>query len=458
MLTQNMEKKYHFIGIGGIGMSALARILLQRGCDVTGSDQSPSSLTEQLQKDGAHICIGHCSSNLLDPEVVVYSTAVNEKNPEVRAANEKKVPFLHRSELLKQLMEGYQPLLVTGTHGKTTTSSLLAHVLTMVGLNPAYAVGGIVRSLGSNGAYGTGPYFVAEADESDGSFLRYQPFGAIITNCDNDHLDFWKTEEAIMQGFREFANSVISEQHLLWGGDDEKLRSLNLKGMSYGFDESNDLHIASFQQVGWKITFDIRFKQKKFNEIEIPLIGGHNVLNAAAVFGLGICLEIPESSLREAFKTFKGVDRRVEKKGEVKGISFYDDYAHHPTEIYATLRAIKHAVGKQRLVVVFQPHRYSRTRDCMAEFGKAFDHADTIILTDIYSAGEKPIDGVDVESLYDKIQESAPTDLRYVSRKELPAYLSSMLKEKDILVTLGAGDITKLSSEVIPLVQTRDEN
>ncbi|MBS0653417.1 MAG: UDP-N-acetylmuramate--L-alanine ligase [Verrucomicrobia bacterium] len=450
-----MEKKYHFIGIGGIGMSALARILLQRGCQVTGSDLSPSALTDQLQLEGANICIGHSQDNLKDPNVVIYSTAVNKENPEVQAACEKQVPFLHRAELLKELMEGYAPLLVTGTHGKTTTSSLLAHVLIEAGLKPSYAVGGIVCSLGNNGGHGTGPYFVAEADESDGSFLKYRPFGAIMTNIDNDHLDFWKNEEAILAGFKQFADSVVSPEHFLWGGDDEKLRSLNLKGMSYGFDEHNDLIIESFRQTGWKIVFDISFKEKVYSDIEIPLIGGHNVLNSAAVFGLGLCLNIPEASLRAAFKSFKGVSRRMEKKGEANGIVFYDDYAHHPTEIYATLRAVKHAIGKHRLVVVFQPHRYTRTRDSMAEFGTAFDHADVVILTDIYAAGEKPIEGVTTDALYAKIQETVPTELHYVPRKKLAAHLASLLKPQDVLVTLGAGDITKLCSEVIPLIAAK---
>ena len=451
--TQLDVKKYHFIGIGGIGMSALARILIQRGFQVVGSDIAASSLTDQLRLEGADIFIGHSQDNLKDPDVVIYSTAVNRQNPEVERACNTGVPFLHRSELLRELMEGYSPLLVTGTHGKTTTSSLLAHVLVEAGLNPSYAIGGIVPSLGNNGGHGTGPYFVAEADESDGSFLKYRPFGAIITNIDNDHLDYWKTEEGMLQGFKQFAESVISPEHFFWGGDDEKLRSLSCKGISYGFDEHNDLQIDSFRQEGWKIIFDIRFKEKIYSDIEIPLIGGHNVLNAAAVFGLGLSLNIPESRLRAAFHTFRGVNRRMEKKGEVGGIVFYDDYAHHPTEIYATLRAVKHAIGKHRLIIAFQPHRYTRTRDCMNEFGPAFNHADVLVLTDIYAAGEEPIEGVTTEALCAKVQASAPVQLQYAPRKELAAYLRNLLQPGDVFVSLGAGDITKLSSEIISLFE-----
>ncbi|MBI3236969.1 MAG: UDP-N-acetylmuramate--L-alanine ligase, partial [Chlamydiales bacterium] len=361
-----MKKKYHFIGIGGIGMSGLARILLQRGHQVCGSDVASNALIEKLRLEGADIRIGHSSSNVENPDAVVHSTAILLENPEVKIALEKKVPFLHRSELLKELMEGYSPLLVTGTHGKTTTSSLLAHVLIESNLKPAYSIGGIVRSLANNGGDGTGPFFVAEADESDGSFLKYNPFGAIITNIDNDHLDYWKTEEAIQEGFRAFAEKVESQEHFFWGGDQEKLRSLHFKGISYGFNEHNDLKIESFLQIGWKIVFDICFKDVRYSDIEIPLIGGHNVINASAIFGLCLNLNIPEEKIREAFQSFTGVNRRMEKKGEAGGVIFYDDYAHHPTEVYATLRAARQAIGRdKRLIVVFQPHRYTRTRDCM---------------------------------------------------------------------------------------------
>jgi UDP-N-acetylmuramate--alanine ligase len=446
------KNRYHFIGIGGIGMSALARILLQRGCKVSGSDQSTTPLTEQLCKEGAHISIGHSQDNLNNPEVVVYSTAINSENPEVCAAQCRAIPFLHRAELLKELMEGYFPLLVTGTHGKTTTSSLLAHLLVKTGFSPTYAVGGIISSLGNNASHGRGDFFVAEADESDGSFLKYLPFGAIITNIDNDHLDFWKTEKAILEGFRRFATSVKSLDHFFWGGDDEKLRSLGLQGVSYGFDEHNDLRIDSFRQEGWKIFFDLSFREKTYSEIELPLIGAHNVLNGSAVFGMGLSLNIPEEGLREAFRSFRGVSRRAEKKGEINEITFFDDYAHHPVEIAATLRGIKHATGKHRLVAVFQPHRYTRTRDCMGEFGNAFANADAVILTDIYAAGEAPIPDVTAEHLYQKMKESVWVDFHYVPRKNLAVFLSTFLQPQDTVVTLGAGDVTQLSSETLAIL------
>jgi UDP-N-acetylmuramate--alanine ligase len=446
-----MDQSYHFIGIGGIGMSGLAHILLEQGASVTGSDIAPSHVTEQLQEKGANIFIGHSSNHLKSASTVVYSTAVSEENPEFQGARLQNLPALHRSELLHRLMEGYSPLLVTGTHGKTTTSSLLAHLLVNAGMDPAFAVGGIISNLQTNAGHGKGTYFVAEADESDGSFLQYTPYGGIITNIDNDHLDHWKTVDALIQGFKQFIDSVQSYKHLFWCGDDELLRSLKPKGFSYGFDKKNDLYIENFRQDRWKNIFDIKFKEIEYTEIEIPLIGGHNVLNSAAVFGLGIQLGIPEEKIRKAFSCFKGVSRRAEFKGEKAGVAVFDDYGHHPTEIYATLRAFKQAIGRRRLVVAFQPHRYSRTRDCLAEFGPAFAPADKLIVTDIYSAGEAPLEGVTSSALLEKMKDKA-LDVAYVPRDQLCSFVAGCLKPDDVLVTMGAGDITKLGTEVLNLI------
>lgn len=442
--------KCHFIGIGGIGMSALAQILLQRGCLVSGSDLSTSPIVEQLESNGATVFKGHDRENLQGHPLVVYSTAVDRKNPEMARALDEKSPLLHRAELLRELMVGYRPLLVTGTHGKTSTSALLAHLLVSSGLKPSYAVGGWIRSLASNGQHGTGPYFVAEADESDGSFLKYAPFGAVITNIDHDHLDFWKTEEAMTEGFRKFAQSVISDDHFFWCGDDANLRALKLKGYSYGFDEGNELRVQSFYQSGWKMVFDVTFLGKEYKDIELPLIGGHQVLNAAAVFGMGLALNIEESLLRQGLATFQGVNRRLEKKGSVEGIEIYDDYGHHPTEIRATLRAVKRAIGSRRLIVFFQPHRYTRTRDCMSTFAGAFHHADLLVVTDIYGAGEAPIEGVTGEGLYEQIRQQAEGEVYYVPRKELVSFFKRLPKagKNDVIVSMGAGDITSLAKEL----------
>lgn len=443
------QKRYHFIGIGGIGMSALASILLQKGMKVTGSDMSGSLLIDRLKKQGAEVKLGHEIASFDPSSSVVVSTAIKEENLEVKAARLQNLPFIHRSELLHQLMLGYKPLLVTGTHGKTTTSSLLAHVLVHAGLDPSYAIGGMVSSLGSNGGHGKGEYFVAEADESDGSFLNYTPFGAIVTNIDSDHLDHWKNMEGLMQGFNSFATSVISKKDFFWCGDDDRLKALDLAGTSYGFDERNDLCIKNFMQQGWKSTFDLSLHGQEYGDVEIPLVGAHNVLNASAVFGLCLQLGLSEEKIRAAFLAFRGVGRRAELKVQYQGITILDDYAHHPAEIFATLRALKKAIGKRRLVVAFQPHRYTRTRDCFHEFATAFESADLLVITDIYAASEQPIAGVSASSLVQEIGRQNRSLLFYCSRKELAKFLAKKVCGDDLLVTMGAGDITYLGSELL---------
>ncbi|MGE5196332.1 MAG: UDP-N-acetylmuramate--L-alanine ligase [Anaerolineae bacterium] len=443
------NKHFYFIGIGGIGMSALVRILLQKGCKVSGSDVALGSLTQDLKNKGAEIFEGHSADRLNCSMTVIYNTNISEQNPEYLRARELKLPLLHRSDLLKDLMEGYYSLLVAGCHGKTTTSSLFAHVLIEVGLDPSYAIGGIVRSLNANGGHGEGPYFVAEADESDGSFLKYPAFGAILTNIDNDHLNYWKTQEALILGFKEFSSRIFSENHLFWCKDDEYLNRFGLKGVSYGFDEKADLFVKNFRQIGWRMVFDFHFESQDFLDVDIPLIGAYNVLNAAAVFGLCLRLNLSECLIRRALRSFQGVGRRVEKKGEINDIEVFDDYAHHPTEIFATLRAMKAAVGDKRLVVVFQPHRYSRVRDCFAQFPDAFDLADELILTDIYPGGEKPIEGVTTHALCEAIRSKSERRIHHVSREEVVSYLISFLRPRDVLLTMGAGDITKIGPDVL---------
>lgn len=444
-----MQQVTHFIGIGGIGMSALARILMKRGESVTGSDLSQSSLIRQLKEEGAQIYSGHHPEHISGARRVVFSSGIAKDNPEFCAAREQGIPLLHRSEMLAQLMEGSAPLLITGTHGKTTTSSLLAHLLIQADLDPSYAVGGVVQGLKTNGAHGRGIYFVAEADESDGSFLNYPSFGAILTNLENDHMDYWKEDEALENGFRQFASQVGSPDHLFWCRDDLRLSSLGLEGHSYGFSEEADLKIDNFQQLGWKIHFDLAFQGRVYRDIELPLIGAHNVLNASAVFGMGIKLDLPEETIRRGLASFQGVGRRMEKKGQIGQIDIYDDYAHHPTEIFATLRALKTATHCRRLVVAFQPHRFSRTRDCLEEFSGSFEYADAVIVTDIYAAQEDPIPGVSGELVLQRIKKSKTGPVEFVKREALPQFLSAFLQPGDLLLTMGAGDITQVGPAVL---------
>lgn len=444
-----MIRHIHLIGIGGIGMSGLARILLRKGEKVTGSDAQESNSTRQLIQEGATIYHSHDPKHIQGAHAVVFSTDIPPDNVELVAARKGGIPTLHRSELLAQLLEGFAPLLVTGTHGKTTTSSLLAHLLVEAGLDPSFSIGGYLNGVNTNGRYGKGLYFAVEADESDGTFLNYPSFGAIITNLEHDHMNFWKSEEKLVAAFAKFGEAVGSKQHLFWCYDDRLLRSLKLGGYSYGFSEKADLCIENFQQSQWKMHFDVRFEKQKYRNLEIPLIGAHNVLNAAAAFGLGLKLDIGESLLRRALETFQGIGRRVEKKGAVSEIEIYDDYAHHPTEIFATLRALRGATRGKRIIVAFQPHRYSRTKYCIDDFADAFEYADHVFLTDIYAASEDPIPSLTAEKVLERIQADGFNRISFVARNSLESHLVNYLKPGDVLITMGAGDITTVGPSVL---------
>ncbi|HEV3269376.1 MAG TPA: UDP-N-acetylmuramate--L-alanine ligase [Candidatus Rhabdochlamydia sp.] len=443
------NKHYYFIGIGGIGMSGLALIALEKGAMVSGSDVMHSCITNGLQEKGAKIFIGHKKEQIPLGAIVIYSSAISPDNPEFMFAKSHNLSILHRSDLLALFMQPQKALLVSGTHGKTTSSSLLAHVLLEKKMQPSFAIGGFICGSNHNAGYGEGRYFVAEADESDGSFLKYTPFGAIITNIDQDHLDYWQTMNGLVRGFQKFIDSIISWEHFFWHGDNLWLSEMVTKGYSYGFDKKNALFIESHCQDKWKNIFTICFENKHYTEIEIPIIGRHNILNASAVFGLCLKLGIIEEKIRSAFMSFKGINRRLEYKGEVKGIIFYDDYAHHPTEILTTLRAIKNAVGSRRVVLAFQPHRYSRTLACLNEFGAAFDAADVVVVTDIYAAGEAPVKEIDEGRLLHEINREARRPVHHFSRNQLSCQLLKVLKTGDCLITMGAGDISNISYDIM---------
>lgn len=424
-----MNEKTHFLGIGGIGVSALAHILLEKGEIVTGSDQSQGAIVRALQSKGALL------SEEIDPQSqVVYSTAIKEGHPQLKQAKELGCSLYHRSEFLGKLMKRRESLLVSGTHGKTSTSALLAWVFLSAGLSPSYAVGGILNNTEQNGGYGESKWFVAEADESDGSFLNYGGAAAILTNLEVEHLDFWQNEQKLTQGFQQFASQV---QTLFWCCDDPLLALLGLKGTSYGTSDHATWRLEAVRQESMRLRFSIVHGKERYVDIELPLVGAHQALNACAVWALALSLGVPESAIREAFRTFKGVKRRLEKKGEAGGITVYDDYAHHPTEIRALLSSLKKATGARRLVAIFQPHRYTRTNDFMKEFAAAFDAADEVHITEIYPAGEAPIEGVTGKQLARQIPGS-------VYWEKFPTF-----REGDVVVTIGAGDITELGPQIL---------
>lgn len=443
-----MPQKCHFIGIGGIGMSGLARILLKKNVIVTGSDLASSYVTEGLIKEGAQVFIGHSANHISPDTTVIYNTDIKKENAEYQTAKHLQCPILHRSDLLQQLMQGYKTLAVTGTHGKTTTTSLLTVVLIMAGWDPSYAVGGIVTQLHSNAAHGHGEFFVAEADESDGTFLKYSPFGAIITNIDFDHMNYFGTEANLIKAFKDFSDKVENARHLFWCGDDVRLRDISLPGISYGLRQDCILRAENIVQDGWKLVFDIVYQGRRYSDVRLSLIGKHNVVNALAVFGMALSLGVKEDIIRKAFSTFEGVGRRCSRKADGK-VLILDDYAHHPSEIRTTLMGIRTAIGKRRLIVAHQCHRYTRTRDCLNTYGGIFDVADELFMTDLYTAEEVPIPGISHESVMAEIQKHSPQlPIHYVPRKDLVGSIIKFLRPSDVLVTMGAGDITKVSTEV----------
>lgn len=431
-----MKQHYHFLGVGGIGMSALARILVDQGQCVTGTDLAEIPTLEkigvrkleQLPKQGA----------------VVYSSAIQESHPLLLQAKKEARPLLHRSLLLKELMGTQKALLVTGTHGKTSTSSLLTWVLSHAKKEPSFAVGGILQNLQKNGGWGKGEYFVAEADESDGSFLNYQGEGGIVTNLEKEHLAYWKTEDHLCKGFQTFFKQIKNRELFFWCSDDPLLKSLNPPGISYG--KQGELKLLTCQQEGEHLTFSASFKGKTYDAIQLPLMGEKLALNGLAVFGLALQLGVAEKDIRKAFLTFKGVKRRQEKLGQVNGILIYDDYAHHPTEIKALLEGLRKKTPKGRLVALFEPHRFTRTKEQMEQFSDVFQAADLAVITSIYPAGESPIAGVTGKALANKVGREK---VLFIEKEKLMDFFPKMLLPGDLFVTMGAGGITTFGPKLI---------
>lgn len=435
-----MNKETYFIGIGGIGMSGLARILLQKGHTVFGSDLKNSSIIDSLKKQGATVFTEQKNNPIPQTAEVIYSTAIDASHSERCIAQKQGNHLRHRAALLKELMDEKQPLTVSGTHGKTTTSSLLAWTLKFCGFNPSYALGGLLLDDHKNSAHGSGDYFVAEADESDGTFTLYQSFGAILTNIECDHMDYFKTKETLIEKFHIYAKNVSSKEHFFYCDEDENIKAMDLQGISYGFSNTCQLKASQISFQGFSSFFTVYFKEQTYPNIEIPLSGHHNVLNALAVFGLALQLGIEAHSITKAFKHFPGIKRRMEILGNKQNIMLIDDYAHFPTEISCTLKALRSSVQERAITAIFQPHRYTRTQQCFNEFTDAFKEADHVIITDIYEAGEPPIDGISGASL----AKSLPQNTIYVPFHQLQEHLLTHAKCHDVIITLGAGSITSI--------------
>jgi UDP-N-acetylmuramate--alanine ligase len=450
-------QKIHFVGIGGVGMSGIAEVLLNQGFSVGGSDVRESPTTQRLASLGASIYQGHHAEHLKDVDVVVISSAIKPSNPEVVEAHLRQIPLIPRAEMLAELMRSKYGITVAGTHGKTTTTSMVAVMLQRAGMDPTVVVGGRLNALGSNAKLGTGEFMVVEADESDRSFLLLSPTLAIVTNLDEDHMESYDGMEDLKDSFVHFMNKVPFYGTVILCLDDPHLQSLipriRRRILSFGFSGQADLNILNPSFAGFRSHFQLRIRGKDLGEFELGIPGKHNVLNAAASVAVGIDLGIPIETLKEALKSFSGADRRFQVRGQSRGVTVIDDYAHHPTEIKATLEAARQ-LGDQRIVVVFQPHRYSRTQYCFDEFARSFYQADVVIVTDIYPAGEEPLEGVSSEKLVESIQSFGHKNVRYVpTLLEIPTVLDPELKEGDLVILMGAGNIWKVSEDLLHRLQ-----
>ncbi len=443
----------HFVGIGGIGMSGIAEVLYNLGYEVTGSDLKIGESAERLIGLGVKVYEGHRAENVNGAHVVVISSAVKQDNPEVVEATRQQIPVIPRAEMLAELGRLKYAVLVAGAHGKTTTTSIVATILAKAGFDPTVVIGGRLKAFGTNARLGRGEFMVAEADESDGSFLKLSPTIGVVTNIDREHMEHFKTMEALKAAFLEFMNKVPFYGVSVLCIDDPNVRELlpmvHRKVLTYGLSADADLRASSLKKGFMCVDFDVEFKGVKLGMFRIPASGEHNVRNALAGIAVALELQIPAERIKEALAGFEGIQRRFEFKGEAKGIMVYDDYGHHPTEIRATLGAAKDALGHRRLVVIFQPHRYTRTRDLMDEFASAFEGAaDVLICTDIYPAGERPIEGVTAEALIRKIKSGAGT-YHAKDPHEAARIALGIVKSGDVVLTLGAGNIYTAGEELL---------
>ncbi|MBI4698676.1 MAG: UDP-N-acetylmuramate--L-alanine ligase [Nitrospirae bacterium] len=475
----------HFVGIGGVGMSGIAEVLINLGYKVRGSDLKESETTKRLKSLGIGIAIGHKAENVRGAHVVVISSAVSSDNPEVAAARNESIPVIPRAEMLAELARLKYSVLVAGAHGKTTTTSLIAGVFASAGLDPTVVVGGKLTGMGSNARLGQGEFLVAEADESDGSFLKLSPTIAVVTNIDREHMDFFKGMDELKNAFLSFINKIPFYGVAVLCADNGNVRELlpkvQRRFMTYGLEKGLDLTAMNIERKGMRSKFEVILKGESLGFFEISLPGLHNIYNSLAAIGVANELGLDNNAVREALAGFSGVQRRFEFKGDVCGIRVFDDYGHHPAEVMATLRAAKETIaqntenriqktetpppfsarvdpnpqGKGRLVVLFQPHRYTRTRDLLAEFSGAFTDADKVILMDIYPAGEQPIEGINSELLFREIKK-AGKDIIYVrERARILEYLIEELRDGDMFLTLGAGDVWKIGEEFVKVKMGR---
>jgi UDP-N-acetylmuramate--alanine ligase len=446
-------QRIHFVGIGGAGMSGIAEILLALKCQVTGSDLKVSEVTERLRGLGAKVFAGHDERQIEGADVLVTSTAVSPDNPEVLEARRRGIPIIPRIEMLAEIARLKHTIAVAGSHGKTTTTSLAALVLQAGNLDPTVVIGGRLHSTGTGARVGKGKYLVAEADESDGSFLKLSPTLAVITNIDDDHLDHWKTMDALDTGFVDFANKIPFYGAVFMCADDPGVQRVRPRiqrpVVTYGFSETADLRAEDIRFTPAQVSFRVRRGKDMLGLVRWACPGRHNILNALAAIGVGLETGLLFGRIAESLSTFTGVGRRLELKGEAGGVTVVDDYGHHPTEIKATIEALRQRWPDRRVVALFQPHRYTRTKQLMEAFATAFTGVDQLFLLDIYPAGEKPLPGVTSDALADRLRAQSVLVERLLPTDD-EHRLVPLIRANDVVLTLGAGDVWKWGEKLLP--------
>jgi UDP-N-acetylmuramate--alanine ligase len=452
-------KSIHFVGIGGSGMNGIAEVLINMGYRVTGSDTHESSTTRRLVGLGAAVSIGHAKENVHGSDCVVYSSAVKKENPELVEAVSMQIPIIPRAEMLAELMRMKYGIAIAGTHGKTTTTSMISAILAVAGIDPTIVTGGKLNSLGANARLGGGDVLVAEADESDGSFLKLSPTIAVVTSIDREHMDHYSNMEEVKKAYLDFMNkvpfygcAVICLDHPVIQG---LIPSISRRFVSYGLTAQADLHAENVRYDRMKTTFDLWYGTSRQGSVRLNMPGEYNVYNALGAIGVAKELGIDFAPIRSGLEEFEGVERRFHIVGREAGVTVVDDYGHHPEEIKAVLKAAKMGWGK-KLVVVFQPHRFSRTRDLFEDFLSSFNDADKLILTDVYPAGEEPIEGINGKALYNGIKGYGHKDVEYIPElAQVAPYLDSVVHAGEMVIMLGAGDVWKASEDIIELLKKR---
>lgn len=447
-------RRIHFVGIGGAGMCGIAEVLLNQGYQVAGSDAKAGKTTDRLKSFGAEIFIGHDAAHIDKADVLVVSTAIDASNPEVKAAQERRLPIVRRAEMLAELMRYRHGIAIAGTHGKTTTTSLIASILGEGGFDPTYVIGGLLNSAGTNAKLGSSRYFLAEADESDASFLHLQPMASVVTNIDADHMDTYGGDfEVLKHTFIEFLHNLPFYGLAVVCGDDPVVRELLPKigrpTITYGFDADNDIRAIDVVQEGLQTHFTVLRTGHEPLRVALNLPGMHNVLNALAAIAIATDEEVEDAAIVSALGNFQGVGRRFQRLAEAGGVQLVDDYGHHPREVAATIAAARQAYPGRRLVMMFQPHRYTRTRDCFDDFVHVLSTVDQLLLLDVYSAGEKPIPGADGRALSRSIRTRGVVDPVFIeSADELAQLLPGLLQPGDVLLTQGAGTVGAIAVDL----------